>query len=242
MLARVRYSEAPLPPALDGLVAAIWNAEVDAGPPDWIEQEAVPDGCIELIRRHSGRSVWRTEQPALFATGLATVAARLRLGAGARFTGIKLWPWAWHALGGARCTRFADDWIAVEETSPLAALLVDDDTVERLVQAFAAVPSPTFGRAILGGGSVAGIAARAGMPLRQLQRRFAAEFGMPPRGYLRLLRFRGALADLQQCADTLADTAAAQGYADQAHMAREFRSLAGMPPREARVRAKGPFV
>lgn len=81
-----------------------------------------------------------------------------------------------------------------------------------------------------------------GLSHRQLQRRYDSEIGMPPRSYLRLLRFRDALKDIQSVAEPLACTAAAQGYSDQAHMAREFRNLAGMPPSIARTRAKGPFV
>lgn len=231
------YAELPLPRVLDGLVAAVWTASVPDGT-EWAEQEAVPDGCIELIRRDAGRSIWRREQPALFATGLATVPARLRLGAGARFTGIKLWPWAWHALGGAPCAGFADDWVPV--TDPALATLFEDP-VARLATAFRGVESP-LGRAILASRTVAEIAERSATPHRQLQRVFAREFGMPPRSYLRLLRFRDALAKIQATADPLAETAAAQGYADQAHMARDFRDLAGIPPREARVRTKGPFV
>jgi AraC-like DNA-binding protein len=241
----VHYAEHPLPAALDGLVAAVWTAEVpdDAGADGWVEQEAVPDGCIELIRRHSGRSVWRREQPELFATGLATAPAQLRLGAGARFTGIKLWPWGWHALGGAPCPGFADDWIAIDDPA-LAALIegAPEAIPARLTKAFAAIGTPPLGPAILGATTVADIARRLGMPHRRLQRAFARELGMPPRSYLRLLRFRDALHGIQAGAEPLADTAAAQGYADQAHMAREFRNLAGMPPSAARARAKGPFV
>ncbi|NWM54945.1 helix-turn-helix domain-containing protein, partial [Escherichia coli] len=68
------------------------------------------------------------------------------------------------------------------------------------------------------------------------------ELGFAPRTYLRLLRFREALQDIQRRDDSLADTAAARGYADQAHMARDFRALAGMPPSGARIRARGPFL
>src|SRR6187402_2308966 len=119
----MHYAELPLPLALYGHVAALWTASVADDGPEWVEQEAVPDGCIELIVRCSGRSVWRREQPALFATGLATTTAKLRLGAGSRFTGLKLWPWTWHTLGGEPCRTFTDDWIPVDCTSRLAGLM-----------------------------------------------------------------------------------------------------------------------
>lgn len=236
----MRYAELALPPALAGLVAAVWTVSVE-GESGWVSHEAVPDGCIELIRRHSGRSVWREEQPPLFATGLAFTPARLSFSPDASFTGIKLWPWAWHALGGAPCPGFADRWIGIPETSPLADLLPpESDPVERLLAANLQ-PNP-LGAAILGGASVADITARSGLQHRQLQRIFARDLGMPPRAYLRLLRFRGAMIEVQESPASLADAAAGQGYADQAHMAREFRSFAGVPPREARLRARGPFL
>lgn len=241
-LAQVDYAEHPLPPQLDGLVAALWTAAIPADGPEWVEQEAVPDGCIELIRRDSGRSVWRREQPALFATGLAMVTAKLRLGAGARFTGIKLWPWAWHALGGARCTGFADDWIAIDDDA-LAGLIEDGPgaILPRLEAAFAAT-DPGLGRAILASASVGEIGERTGLAPRRLQRVFARETGMNPRTFLRLLRLHGAMHGIQTEDGPLAGTAAAEGYADQAHMARDFRAFAGMPPSKARDRANGPFI
>jgi AraC-like DNA-binding protein len=233
------YAELPLPPALDGLVATVWTLAGDQ--PGWVEHEATPDGCIELIRRSAGRSEWRRDQPEIFATGLSPHPIRFGFSGDARFTAIKLWPWAWHALGGAPCPGFADDWIAVPPGSPLAALF-DGDPVANLVRALAGTPPPLLARAILASTSVAEISARTGLPHRRLQRIFARELGLAPRVYLRLLRFRAAMQDVQQRADSLADTAAARGYADQAHMARDFRALAGVPPSDARSRARGPFL
>lgn len=233
------YAELPLPPALDGLVASVWT--LAASQPGWVEHEATPDGCIELIRRPAGRSAWRRGQPEFFATGLSPHPIRFGFSGDARFIAIKLWPWAWHALGGAPCPGFADDWIALAPGSPLAALL-EGDPVANLVQALAGMAPPPLAQAILASDSVGGIAARTGLPHRQLQRIFARELGMAPRTYLRLLRFRVALRDVQQAKDSLADTAAARGYADQAHMARDFRDLAGTSPSGARIRARGPFL
>lgn len=233
----MRYAELPLPPQLAGLVAAVWTLSVEGE--DWTSHEAVPDGCIELIRRHSGQSVWRSEQPPLFATGLALSPAQLSFSPDASFTAIKLWPWAWHALGGAPCPGFADGWIEIAEESPLAALLEGDPVANLLAAKLQ--PNP-LGAAILASASVAEIGERAALPHRQLQRIFARDLGMPPRAYLRLLRFRDAMIELQESDVPLADAAAGTGYADQAHMTREFRSLAGVPPREARRRARGPFL
>jgi transcriptional regulator GlxA family with amidase domain len=80
-----------------------------------------------------------------------------------------------------------------------------------------------------------------GMRPRTLQRWFARNVGLPPRHYLRLLRFHKAFAQVPE-QPSLAAHAAAQGYADQAHMARDFRALAGVPATEARKSAKGPFL
>ena len=56
---------------------------------------------------------------------------------------------------------------------------------------------------------------------------------MPPRRYLRLLRFQKAF-ERSRAAESLAGHAADQGFADQAHMAREFRAMAGVPAKQAR--------
>lgn len=235
----MHYTETLPPTELDGLVEAVWTLDVAAG--DWVEHQAVPDGCIELIRRHSGRSIWRTEQPPLFATGLALRPAMLRFSGDASFTGIRLWPWAWHALGGPHCSGFADGWRAIAESDPLAAPLAGGDPMPRLVDAFHVLRPPPIA-VIRHAASVDELARLTRLSTRQIQRICARETGMPPSRYLRLLRFRTAVSGIQAAGGGLADTAALSGYADQAHMTREFQSLAGLPPGRARRRARGPFI
>jgi AraC-like DNA-binding protein len=68
---------------------------------------------------------------------------------------------------------------------------------------------------------------------RQLRRRFLASVGYGPKTLHRVLRFRRFLALAPALAareETLAACAAELGYADQAHLARDCRELAGLPP------------
>lgn len=78
---------------------------------------------------------------------------------------------------------------------------------------------------------VAQIARDLGLSPRQVQRRFLASVGVPPKQFVRVFRF----ARLWQIAtmsapETWAALAADHGYADQAHMIREFRSFGVEPP------------
>ena len=237
------YAEHPMPTPLRLLAASAWTLASDEGPESWIEHEATPDGCVEIIRRHRGRSAWRSDQPELFATGLGATPIRFGFSGDAAFTAIKLWPWAWEALGGKPCPEFLDRWIPVAGDHPVAALLNGDAAgiAERAARALARIDPPPLAGAILTAHSVAQLCTGSDLPPRRLQRWFARHIGLAPRTYLRVIRFQDSLRALGDCAN-LADHAAEHGYADQAHLAREFRQFAGAPPSAARKRAQGPFL
>ena len=82
------------------------------------------------------------------------------------------------------------------------------------------------------------LAAGTGWSGRHLTSRFRTEIGLTPKAAARVIRFDRARHLLTRQAATaaadggyrLADLAVACGYFDQAHLAREFRSLAGCPP------------
>lgn len=59
---------------------------------------------------------------------------------------------------------------------------------------------------------------------------FNAAVGLPPKYYSRLQRFGTVVRRLAASPTDLAAVAAETGYADQAHMTREFRDLAGITP------------
>ena len=84
---------------------------------------------------------------------------------------------------------------------------------------------------------VSELAAGTGWSGRHLTSRFRAEIGLTPKAAARVIRFdrtrRLLVRHLTHHAASeyrLADLAADCGYFDQAHLAREFRTLAGCPP------------
>jgi AraC-like DNA-binding protein len=77
--------------------------------------------------------------------------------------------------------------------------------------------------------TVDALACRCGVSRRQLERDFRHWIGMSPGAYARLLRFQRA-ATAVASGMPLAHVAADCGYADQAHMTRSFRKMAGTTP------------
>ncbi len=65
---------------------------------------------------------------------------------------------------------------------------------------------------------------------RQLRSLMVAELGLSPKELCRLFRFDYVIAGLARGGMSLADVAAEAGYADQSHLTREFRQMAGCSP------------
>lgn len=82
--------------------------------------------------------------------------------------------------------------------------------------------------------SISETASRHGISVRQLERRFARNFGLSPKEWLRVKRFEGSLVKLVDDRKSLASVAADAGYADQSHMTRDYRRAAGLTPRQTK--------
>lgn len=93
-------------------------------------------------------------------------------------------------------------------------------------------PDPVVPEVLSGvrrGLGAAAIARRVGLGERQLHRRCRHAFGYGPTVLARVLRLQRAVAGIRT-GEALADVAVDCGYADQAHLGREVRALAGCTP------------
>lgn len=146
------------------------------------------------------------------------------------------------ALAG-RHTRLEDLWPACA-LAEMRERLEATPSLERRLAILEAVlasrlpalrgPDPLVAHALArfdAGASVGDLVAESGFSHRHVVRVFTEAVGAAPKAYLRLGRFNRTL-ELLRGAEivSLADVAAAAGYADQSHMTREFRDFAGMSP------------
>jgi AraC-like DNA-binding protein len=117
--------------------------------------------------------------------------------------------------------------------------IIDQVLLRRLEPARAAPPAVLLAwRMMLASGgsvTVGQLAREVGWSGRHLQQRFREEIGLTPKAAGRVIRFDLARRRLQNQAArgelrSLADLGADCGYFDQAHLARDFRAMAGAPP------------
>ena len=126
--------------------------------------------------------------------------------------------------------RALDDWD--ERFDVLEAFLL-----RRLYRTPAApVPDPAVAwafeqlRRTRGAARVEALAAELGCSRRYLRDGFVRQVGLPPKTVGRLVRFQHVRERIQEAPGRWSEVAYAAGYADQSHLNREFRELAGTTP------------
>lgn len=232
-------------------IEALWS--LNASSPG--HHIVLPDGRMDLVVPHRADAAGALTQLDLILVGPASVAHRVAVADGGRFLGLRF-----RAGHGGLCLgldprRLRDGALRGEAADAAlgahARRLRSARTVAELHgalvlvgQALAATTRgtarPPIDRALdllhLAGGRlpVRDLARLAGLPERTLRRHVEAAVGLSVKALGSVLRFQRTLRLL--AADgapplTLTQAALEGGYADQAHMTREFRRLGGFTPR-----------
>ena len=197
----------------------------------------LPDGCLDLIWTDGALLVAGPDTHAHLAhdTPHATYAGlRFAPGTGPVLLGIpanelrdQRVPLA--AIWDEAEVRRLEETLASARTVTDAAATLEHSAITRLRTIGAPDPlTRAITQGIASGTSVAETARTVGLSDRQLHRRSLTAYGYGPKTLARILRFTRAL-DLARSGEALAEVAATTGYADQAHLAREVRDLAGIP-------------
>jgi AraC-like DNA-binding protein len=212
--------------------AVVWTILAGPGAPP---ARVLPDGCLDLICNSAGQ---------FLVAGPDTTAHLAPDSPGVRWTGLRLPPGTGPAVLGVPALPLRDRRVPAADVwsdRSVRRLTAGADPVagtgrwlERFAAArLAAVGGPDPLAAVLtgrlaAGASVADLAAEVALSPRHLHRRCQDLFGYGPRTLARILRMRRALA-LARRGVPAAEVAARTGYADQPHLSRDVRALAGVP-------------
>ena len=234
------YREVPPAPELAAHIRCLWYRRI--GPDEALRPvRIVPDGCMDLM--------WQDGE--LLVAGPDTTAQVTDLPAGTEFVGLRFQPGAAPpllgvpasqlvdarpdaaAVWGRRATDLATRLEAVRSPAAVAAVL-QDAVCRRLADAPALDPVVQHLVASLERGQAVRIdrlAEEVGISRRQLHRQCRAALGYGPKTFAGIVRFQRFLADAGRPGRCrLAEAAIRSGYADQPHLTREVRRLAGLSP------------
>jgi len=232
------YREWQAPAALRHAVSCLWaQVTTDAGDREGL---VLPDACSDLI--------WEQGRGA-YVAGPDTGPVPTRMPAGSVMLGVRFRPTAGGPVLGVPLSELRDQRVDLTDVRPSDAVRLPGtldvgtavvrvlDVAGALVADASPDPAASHAARLLRDprARVEDAAAAVGLSVRQLRRRCDAAVGYGPKTLHRILRFRRFVdridaGPVDGLAPDLAAIAAEAGYADQAHLTRECRELAGLTP------------
>lgn len=208
----------------------VWTASRAPG----ATARVLPDGCMDLL--WDGQSIR--------IAGPDTHAQVFTVDRPSATTGLRFAPGFAPRLLGLPADELTNQRIPLDavwaagEVRRITDLLAASPTPGRTLEAIALghCPRPDDDAALIddvvqlagAGCTSTAIAQRVGLSTRQLQRRSTVAFGYGAKTLSRILRMQRALAFIRG-GERAVDSAVRAGYADQSHLARDVRELAGVP-------------
>lgn len=260
----MRYIELTPPPLLQPYVRLLWSLELetphDFGPPERI----APDGIVEMVFHYRVPMAVRYAREPFAVQPRSSLVSQTRRfieiepAGPTGFVSVRFQPWGAYHFFEPPVSELADQVVPAEEVWGGAVRELE----ERLASAFdlreraSLIEQFLIGRLERhhqrdveglvrevwkrkGNVRVAKLSRELGLTERTMERIFQDAIGMSPKGYSRLTRFLHACTVLRKGQwSSLSEVGQACNYYDQAHFIDEFRTFAGMTPRQF-VHARG---
>lgn len=262
MQKQIVYSERAPWPKLSSWVQSLWTFDAQKLDTASYEHYIPPDGCISLVCQASPSS--SSTSSMLILVGPRWQPHVVMIEQGDVYLGLRFWPYAARCVAGSALDRmvghvrplrtFPSEIASVLE--PLEAMTADDhdawqDQIQSaLSQSFLTLNEvdPLVRSAVhriiesQGQLRMRDLAQQLQISLRHLQRQFVQETGLTPKQFARIRRFRAAAAELlRESPRPWCHVAVDAGYADQAHLTREFTQLIGLSAKELETKYQAIF-
>jgi AraC-like DNA-binding protein len=253
----------PIPVGLENIIDSLWFANGKPGDPLRQSLITMADGCPGLIFQdpaYGTMSVASKTLPPVYLYGQASEAAELIIDGKLRAIGICFKPSALLKVFGLGANELTDSCIGIEELpkykgNKISDVLIDATTVNERVQLLTSYVTdqrslhehftdPATESAIReivhlhGDISLPHLRQRLSMSERTLERKFQQHVGISPRLFAKICRFQESIRQLRDGDFVkLSDIAYTNGFADQSHFIRNFKTFAGCLPNQYKNRS-----
>jgi AraC-like DNA-binding protein len=253
---KFQYNEILPMPEISHLAFCFFEFKIKNDPPQIIQHEVFPDGCISLLYRRNEN----LNLNLLLIKGLSLKTFHTEVFTGDYHWGIKFSPAACakilrcdpkdietqpvtdekllsHLTSGLldkliKCKDFGEAANIFEEL--LKDQKIEKDEIDEKVADAVKLIEQNIGEA-----KIAEIASEVNLSTRQLERRFRKNSGLTPKQFSRVCRLRATAINLIENDMNWANRAAEMGFADQAHLTHELSSLTGRSPKSFEKKIKG---
>lgn len=247
------FARPPRDPRLRGIAKTFWASQGGSGRGAPSYERVLPTGCAHLVFRLEGPALttWGPAGPErvgheivggprsepyvrLLSEGVSTVGVQFEAGAAPCVLGVPADVIAGrHVPLGDLWGREARRWREILSEQPTL-----DGRLDRFEQLLASRLVAARGRLgawaiqrMFAGDRIGEVVEASGYSHRHFVKLFRGDVGLAPKAFERVVRFQRVVAALAgERTGSIAEVAQAAGYADQAHLTREFRALAGVPP------------
>lgn len=248
---RLTYRELRPKAELRKFVLCYWEFMASQDVEEPFVHHVMPDGCVSIVK-----------PPGEFLVVIGPRLDELQVLVRPQSTirGIRFWPGATRALLAIPGKQLRDVFGFVEEVlEQIPQDVAKDLQLAPSLEDFASLISESLSTSARQAGdldrvvslsvaeimaadgrvSIAKIADRVGLSERQFQRRFRHEVGLTPKQFARIRRFRSSVQTmLDGKSGGWSEVALVHGFADQAHLCREYADLVGLSPEELRLRVQ----
>jgi AraC-like DNA-binding protein len=256
----MNYQETPPSPRFRSLIKCFWSLEYDGGGEP---EPIVPDGCVEIVFnladrfRHYHESGEITPQPAALIAGQMRQCIVIGPSGRVRLFGVRFFPTGARPFFGPNMSELANRiepldsmWSGTGEIEDRLATAADHFARVQIIEQVLtgkvrernehgllsyAILTITENKGLL---PIRALGQDLSISERQLERLFAANVGLSPKSFSRIVRFQSVLRLITPRAD-LVDLALTHGYYDQSHFISDFRQFAGTTPGAFLERSSG---
>ena len=235
------YTEFTPSPPLRAFVECFWTGRSGKGMAEPAFNRVLPDGCMDII--------FDFEEPSCYVVGTMRSASEVRMSGKVDLLGVRFRPTALPGLLRTPASELTDRVVPLSEFWPSSEelsermfsccatterLLILEEAFEEQRSAWSRIPAAAAKASELihasGGRTTVDVLTQSvSISSRHLERLFNDLIGVSPKEACRIARFRRAVGMLHTELP-LAPLAFECGYFDQAHLTREFKRLAGIPP------------